>query len=86
MNKLAGKFMKPGVIQAFKESGKSFDCFDPTFSTQLDDNELFIGLSTKLKLKQLVEDGYMDDNDCDFLMQLEVFIELLLSTVKMITS
>ena len=34
------------------------------------------------KLKQLVEDGYMDDNDCDFLMQLKVFMKLLLSTVK----
>ena len=66
MNKLAGKFMKRGVIQAFKESGKSFDCFDPTFPNQLDDNELSIGLSTKLKLKQLVEYGYMDDNGCDF--------------------
>ena len=69
--------MTPRVIPAFKESGKSFDCFDPTFS-----NRLSIGLSTKLKLKQLVEDGYMDDNDNDFLMQLEVFMKLLLSTVK----
>ena len=65
VNKLAGEFIKPTVIQAFKESGKSFDCFDPTFSNQLDDNELSIGLSTKLKLKQLVEDSYMDDNGCE---------------------
>ena len=63
--------MKPGVIRAFKESGKSFDCFDPTF----------IGLSTKLILKQLV-DGYMDDNDCDhFLMHLVVFMKFLLMNV-----
>ena len=57
MNKLAGGFIKPEVIQEIRNEEKSFAKLEISLQNQKDDIDLGIGILTKRKVKQLFENG-----------------------------
>ena len=50
MNKLASKFVKPEVIQAFKETGQPFSNLDISLASEKSNDNLVIGFTTRKKL------------------------------------
>lgn len=64
MNKLATKFVKPEVVQAFKETGQPFSNLDISLGNQKCDEDLFIGFMTRQKLNQLLKED-IDDRIAD---------------------
>ena len=64
MNKLATKFVKPEVIQAFKETEQPFSNLDISLANQKSDRYLFIGFMTRQKLNQLLKED-IDDRIAD---------------------
>ena len=65
MNKLAGRFIKPEVIQEIRNEEKSFAKLDISLQNQKDDIDLGIGILTKRKVKQLLENGYISQEAFD---------------------
>ena len=59
------RFIKPEVLQNFKESEQSFKTFDVFLFNQRDDSKLFVGMSFKEKLKKLIRDGDIDNAERD---------------------
>ena len=65
MNKLAGRFIKPEVIQEIRNEEKSFAKLDISLQNQKDDIDLGIGILTKRKVKQLLENGNISQEAFD---------------------
>ena len=65
MNKLASKFIKPDVLQMFKAQDKPFSTLDTSLLNQRNDIDLFIGMMTKQKLKQLLRDRDIEERESD---------------------
>ena len=64
MNKLASKFVKPEVIQAFKETGQPFSNLDISLANGKSNDNLVIGFTTRKKLKNLLQED-IDERTSD---------------------
>ena len=64
MSRLASKFIKTCVIQNLKTRGESFSSLDISVSNQLDD-DLSVGILTKLLINHLLDDGSISDSQVD---------------------
>ena len=65
MNKLAARFIKPEVFQETKSEEKPFAKLDISFQNQKEDIDLGIGILTKRKAKQLLENGNISQEAFD---------------------
>ena len=64
INNLASKFVKPEVIQAFKETGESFSNLDISLANQKSNDNLVIRFATRQKLKKLQQED-IDERTSD---------------------
>ena len=65
MNKSAARFIKPEVIQEIKDEEKFFVKLDISLQNQKDDIDFGIGILTKRKVKQLLENGDISQETFD---------------------
>ena len=57
IKKLASRFVKPEVIQAFKETGQPFSNLDISLANQKSNDNLVITFTTRQKLQKLLPEG-----------------------------
>ena len=65
MNKSAARFIKPDVIQEIKNGEKFFVKVDISLQNQKNDIDFGIGILTKRKVKQLLENGDISQETFD---------------------
>ena len=67
MNKLASKFVKAEVTQAFKETGQPFSNLDISLANGKSNDNLVIGFTTRKKLKNLLQEDIDERTSDNFL-------------------
>ena len=75
MNKRVSKFVKPGVIRAFKETGQPLSNLDISLDNQNSNNNLVIGFTTCEKLKKLLQEDINERTLDEFLSAAQSFSE-----------
>ena len=75
MSQLASKFVKPDVIEAFKETGQPFSNLDISLANQDSNDNLVIGFTTCQKLKKLLQEDTDERTSDKFLSAAQSFYE-----------